>query len=26
VDSTFDAGCGNTPGGTITYPFTLVRF
>jgi hypothetical protein len=26
VDSTFDAGCGGAPGGTTTYPFTLVRF
>jgi hypothetical protein len=25
VDSTFDAGCGNAPGGTVSYPFTLVR-
>ena len=26
VDSTFDAGCGNAPGGTVSYPFNLVRF
>lgn len=26
VDSTFDAGCGNAPGGTVSYPFTLMRF
>lgn len=26
VDSTFDAGCGGAPGGTMSYPFTLVRF
>ena len=26
VDSTFDAGCGGAPGGTATYPFSLVRF
>jgi hypothetical protein len=26
VDSTFNAGCGNTPGGTVSYPFTLVRY
>jgi hypothetical protein len=26
VDSTFDAGCGGAPGGTVSYPFTLVRF
>jgi hypothetical protein len=25
VDSTFNAGCGNAPGGTVSYPFTLVR-
>ena len=25
VDSTFDAGCGNAPGGTVSYPFSLVR-
>jgi hypothetical protein len=25
VDSTFDAGCGGAPGGTVSYPFTLVR-
>jgi hypothetical protein len=25
VDSVFDAGCGNSPGGTVSYPFTLVR-
>jgi hypothetical protein len=26
VDSTFDAGCGGAPGGTVSYPFSLVRF
>jgi hypothetical protein len=26
VDSTFDAGCGGAPGGTTTYPFSLVRY
>jgi hypothetical protein len=26
VDSTFDAGCGGTPGGTVTSPFSLVRY
>jgi hypothetical protein len=26
VDSVFDAGCGGAPGGTASYPFTLVRF
>jgi hypothetical protein len=26
VDSTFNASCGNAPGGTVSYPFTLVRF
>ena len=26
VESTFDAGCGGAPGGTATYPFSLVRF
>jgi hypothetical protein len=26
VDSTFDAGCGGAPGGTNSWPFTLVRF
>jgi hypothetical protein len=26
VDSTFDAGCGNAPGGTASWPFSLVRF
>jgi hypothetical protein len=26
VDSTFNAGCGGAPGGTVSYPFTLVRF
>ena len=25
VDSTFDAGCGNAPGGTVSYPFSLIR-
>ena len=24
--SSFDQGCDNAPGGTITYPFRLVRF
>ena len=26
VDSTFDAGCGGAPGGTSSWPFSLVRF
>ena len=26
VDSSFNAGCGGAPGGTVSYPFTLVRF
>jgi hypothetical protein len=26
VDSTFDTGCGGGPGGTDTYPFSLVRW
>jgi hypothetical protein len=26
VDSTFDTGCGGGPGGTNTYPFSLVRW
>jgi hypothetical protein len=26
VDSTFDTGCGGAPGGTTTYPFSLVRW
>ena len=26
VESAFDAGCGGAPGGTVSYPFTLVRF
>jgi hypothetical protein len=26
VDSTFDTGCGNAPGGTVNYPFSLVRY
>ena len=26
VDSTFDAGCGNAPGGTVSYPFSLQRY
>jgi hypothetical protein len=26
VTSTFDAGCGNAPGGTASWPFSLVRF
>jgi hypothetical protein len=26
VDSTFDAGCGGAPGGTVSYPFNLVRY
>jgi hypothetical protein len=26
VDSTFDAGCGNAPGGTASWPFSLVRY
>jgi hypothetical protein len=25
VDSTFDAGCGGAPGGTVSYPFSLQR-
>lgn len=25
VDSTFDAGCGGGPGGTASYPFSLLR-
>ncbi len=25
VDSTFDAGCGGAPGGTDSWPFSLVR-
>jgi hypothetical protein len=25
VTSTFDAGCGGAPGGTNSWPFTLVR-
>jgi hypothetical protein len=25
MDSTFDVGCDGAPGGTYTYPFTLVR-
>ena len=25
LDSTFDVGCDNAPGGTFTYPFRLVR-
>lgn len=25
LDSSSDVGCGGTPGGTITYPFRLVR-
>jgi hypothetical protein len=25
MDSTFDVNCGGAPGGTYTYPFTLVR-
>jgi hypothetical protein len=26
LDSSFDVGCDNAPGGTFTYPFSLVRF
>jgi hypothetical protein len=26
VQSTFDAGCGGAPGGTDSWPFSLVRF
>lgn len=26
VDSTFDTGCGGGPGGTNSYPFSLVRW
>jgi len=26
LESTSDVGCDNAPGGTITYPFTLVRW
>jgi hypothetical protein len=26
VDSTFDTGCGGGPGGTNSWPFSLVRF
>lgn len=26
VTSTFDAGCGGAPGGTASWPFSLVRF
>ncbi len=26
LQSSFDVGCDNAPGGTITYPFSLVRF
>lgn len=26
VDSTFDAGCGGAPGGTVSYPFSLQRY
>jgi hypothetical protein len=26
VDSTFDTGCGGAPGGTVNYPFSLVRW
>ncbi len=26
VDSTFDTGCGGGPGGTNSWPFTLVRW
>jgi hypothetical protein len=26
VDSTFDTGCGGAPGGTVTYPISLVRY
>jgi hypothetical protein len=26
VDSVYNAGCGNSPGGTASWPFSLVRF
>ena len=26
LQSTFDVGCDNAPGGTLTYPFSLVRW
>jgi hypothetical protein len=26
VDSSFDAGCGGAPGGTVSYPFMLQRY
>jgi hypothetical protein len=26
VNSSFDAGCGGAPGGTVSYPFSLVRY
>jgi hypothetical protein len=26
VDSTFDAGCGGAPGGTVSWPFSLTRY
>lgn len=26
LQSSFDVGCDNAPGGTFTYPFSLVRF
>jgi hypothetical protein len=26
VDSTFDSGCGGAPGGTASWPFSLVRY
>ncbi len=26
VDSSFDKGCGNAPGGTVSYPFQLQRY
>ena len=26
LQSTFDVGCDNAPGGTFTYPFRLIRF
>jgi hypothetical protein len=26
VDSTFDASCGGAPGGSVSYPFSLVRY
>lgn len=26
LESTFDVGCDNAPGGTFVYPFSLVRF